>query len=76
MNAWSSAACDQCGTDRGVVDARSGLDVKIVQEVLGDSTSVLTGDTCQHVRRRVHKDAAQKVVDLLPGQEDAQEAGS
>jgi len=40
--------------------------VKIVQEVLGHSTSTITRDTYQHVRRKVHKDAAEKVVALLP----------
>jgi integrase len=44
----------------------AGLDVKIVQEVLGHSTSAITRDTYQHVRRKVHKDAAEKVVALLP----------
>ncbi len=45
----------------------AGLDVKIVQDVLGHSTSVITRDTYQHVRMQVHQDAAEKVVALLPG---------
>ena len=44
----------------------AGLDVKIVQEVLGHSTSVITRDTYQHVRRKMHRDAAEKTVALLP----------
>jgi integrase len=44
----------------------AGLDIKIVQEVLGHSTSVITRDTYQHVRRKVHKDAAERTVALLP----------
>lgn len=54
----------------------AGLDVRIAQEVLGHSTSTITRDTYQHVRRQVHKDAAQKVVDLLPGRKDAKDARS
>jgi integrase len=54
----------------------AGLDVKVVQDTLGHSTSVITRDTYQHVRRQVHKDAAQKVVDLLGGQKDAKDARS
>ena len=44
----------------------AGLDVKIVQEVLGHSTSVITRDTYQHVRRKMHRAAAEKTVALLP----------
>ena len=54
----------------------AGLDVRIAQDVLGHSTSVITRDTYQHVRRQVHKDAAQRVVDLLPGRSDAKDARS
>ena len=48
--------------------------MKIVQDVLGHSTSVITRDTYQHVRRQVHQDAAEKVVALLPGSEGGTEA--
>ncbi len=44
----------------------AGLDIKIVQDVLGHSTSVITRDTYQHIRRKVHRDAAEKTVALLP----------
>ncbi len=56
----------------------AGLDVKIVQEVLGHSTSVITRDTYQHVRRKVHRDAAEKTVALLrePPKPAEQEARS
>lgn len=42
------------------------LDIKIVQEVLGHSTSVITRDTYTHVRRRKHQEAAERTVALLP----------
>lgn len=54
----------------------AGLDVRIVQDVLGHSTSVLTRDTYQHVRRQVHRAAAQKVVELLPTQKTGERTGS
>jgi integrase len=50
------------------------VDVKIVQEVLGHSTSVITRDTCTHVRRRKHQDAAERTVALLGGTTGAQAA--
>lgn len=53
----------------------AGIDVKIAQEVLGHSTSTITRDTYQHVRRQVHRDAAATVARLLP-EEDAGEARS
>jgi integrase len=44
------------------------VDIKIVQEVLGHSTSVITRYTYTHVRRQRHQDAAEQVVALLPGE--------
>jgi integrase len=41
------------------------IDIKIVQETLGHSTSVITRDIYTHVRRQRHRDAADKVVTLL-----------
>jgi integrase len=41
------------------------IDIKIVQEVLGHSTSVITRDTYTHVRRQRHREAAGKIVTLL-----------
>ena len=52
------------------------VDIKIVQEVLGHSTSVITRDIYTHVRRKKHQDAAEKTVALLPGSVSAQETGS
>jgi site-specific recombinase XerD len=52
------------------------VDIKIVQEVLGLSTSVITRDTYTHVRRRKHQDAAERTVALLPGSKTARETGS
>jgi integrase len=52
------------------------VDIKIVQEVLEHSTSVITRDTYTHVRRRKHRDAAERTVALLPGSVSARETGS
>ena len=45
----------------------AGIDIKIVSEQLGHSTTRITQDLYQHVRHQVHVDSAEKVVDLLPG---------
>ena len=45
----------------------AGVDIKIVSEQLGHSTTRITQDLYQHVRHQVHVDSAEKVVDLLPG---------
>jgi integrase len=52
------------------------VNVKIVQEVLGHSTSAITRDIYTHVRRKKHQDAAEKTVALLPGAGSARETGS
>lgn len=44
----------------------AGVDIKIVSDELGHSTTTITRDLYQHVRRAVHGDAAEKVVALLP----------
>jgi integrase len=44
----------------------AGIDVKIVSEMLGHSTTRITQDLYQHVRHQVHVDSAEKVVALLP----------
>jgi integrase len=44
----------------------AGVDVKIVSEQLGHSTTRITQDLSQHVRLQVHVDSAEKVVALLP----------
>jgi integrase len=54
----------------------AGVDIKIVSEELGHSTTRITQDLYQHVRHKVHVDAAEKVVDLLPRRRNAQETGS
>ena len=43
----------------------AGVDIKIVSEQLGHSTTRITQDLYQHVRHQVHVDSAEKVVDLL-----------
>jgi integrase len=52
------------------------IDVKVVQEVLGHSTSVITRDIYTHVRRKRHQDAAERAVALLPERKGARETGS
>jgi integrase len=52
----------------------AGIDVKIVSEQLGHSTTRITQDLYQHVRLQVHMDSAEKVVDLLPGQRSTRKA--
>jgi integrase len=52
----------------------AGIDVKIVSEQLGHSTTRITQDLYQHVRLQVHMDSAEKVVDLLPGQKNTRQA--
>ena len=44
----------------------AGIDVKIVAEQLGHSTTRITQDLYQHVRHQVHVDSAEKVRQLLP----------
>ncbi len=44
----------------------AGLDIKVVSDQLGHSTTRITHDLYQHVRQAVHDDAAEKVVALLP----------
>lgn len=54
----------------------AGVDIKIVSEQLGHSTTRITQDLYQHVRLQVHQDSAEKVVDLLPRRKSVQETGS
>jgi integrase len=44
----------------------AGVDVRVVSEQLGHSTSTITRDTYQHVRRAVLDQATEAVVRLLP----------
>jgi len=54
----------------------AGVDIKIVSEQLGHSTTRITQDLYQHVRLQVHQDSAEKVVALLPERIKARETGS
>jgi integrase len=54
----------------------AGIDIKIVSEELGHSTTTITRDLYQHVRHQVHVDSAEKVVELLPGNRKARGTGS
>jgi integrase len=53
----------------------AGIDIKIVSEQLGHSTTRITQDLYQHVRHQVHADSAEKVVALLPGLKGAKATG-
>jgi integrase len=44
----------------------AGLDVKVVSDQLGHSTTAITQNLYQHFRRQVHDRAAEAVVELLP----------
>jgi integrase len=52
------------------------IDLKIVSDQLGHSTTRITQDLYQHVRHKLRVDAAEKVVALLPTHPAAQETGS
>lgn len=54
----------------------AGVDVKIVSEELGHSTTRITQDLYQHVRIQQQIDAAEKRVALLPESKKARETGS
>jgi integrase len=54
----------------------AGIDIKIVSEQLGHSTTRITQDLYQHVRHQVHADSAEKVVALLPSLKGAKVTGS
>ena len=54
----------------------AGIDIKIVSEQLGHSTTRITQDLYQHVRHQVHADSAEKVVALLAGLATGRETGS
>jgi integrase len=53
----------------------AGIDIKIVSEQLGHSTTRITQDLYQHVRHQVHADSAEKVVALLSGLKGAKATG-
>jgi len=44
----------------------AGVDIKVVSERMGHSTTTITQNLYQHVRRAVHDKAAEAVVQLLP----------
>lgn len=54
----------------------AGIDVKIVSEMLGHSTTRITQDLYQHVRVQVQIDAAETAVELLPAAGAVRETGS
>lgn len=56
----------------------AGLDIKIVSDQLGHSTTRITQDLYTHVRQAVHDEAAETVLNLLPekGAQDAGKLGS
>jgi integrase len=54
----------------------AGVDIKVVSDQLGHSTTTITRDTYQHVRRAQHRDAAEKVVALLAPKDAPRKVGS
>lgn len=54
----------------------AGVDIKVVSDQLGHSTTTITRDTYQHVRRVQHQDAAEKVVALLAPKDKSKKLGS
>ena len=44
----------------------AGVDIKVVSERMGHSTTTITQNLHQHVRRVVHARAAEAIVQLLP----------
>jgi integrase len=54
----------------------AGVDIKVVSDQLGHSTTTITRDTYQHVRRATHRDAAEKVVALLSEKDASKKATS
>lgn len=54
----------------------AGIDVKLVSDQLGHSTTRITQDLYQHVRLQPQIDAAERVVSLLPGRKAGPQAGS
>lgn len=53
----------------------AGIDIKVVSEQLGHSTTVITQNLYQHVRRAVHDGAAEAVVALLPERKRKEQTG-
>ena len=49
----------------------AGVDVKVVSDQLGHATTKITMDLYQHVSRKLHADAAERIVGLLPTGERA-----
>ena len=49
-----------------VTSIEAGIDVKVVSAQLGHSTTQITADIYQHVRRVKADDAAERVAALLP----------
>ena len=53
----------------------AGIDIKVVSEQMGHSTTTITRDLYQHVRRAVLDAATEAVVALLPSAKSAAETG-
>jgi integrase len=43
----------------------SGIDIKVVSDQLGHATTKITLDLYQHVVRRLHDEAAERVASLI-----------
>jgi integrase len=55
------------------LELEAGVDIKVVSERMGHSTTAITQNLYQHVRRQVHDGAAEAVVWLLPDRRSAGE---
>jgi integrase len=54
----------------------AGTDIRIVSEMLGQSTTRVTQDLYQHVRVQLQIDAAETAAQLLSGRKGIRETGS
>ncbi len=54
----------------------AGVEIKVVQETLGHTSSAFTADTYTSVFPQVAKAAAEKTAALLLGDDDQQEQGT
>ena len=68
FSGWrASSGCRSCGsTTPGTrppsIALESGIDIKVVSDQLGHSTTRITHDLYQHVVRRLHDEAAERVA--------------
>lgn len=54
----------------------AGIDIKVVSDQIGHSSTAFTRDRYQHVRRQVGRDAAEMIVALLPDEDADTDTGT